>query len=59
MAGRALVTRLGPRLRPDPRRVVARLFRPGQEMMGNGESRAAGVVRRILALPDDDVASAP
>jgi predicted GH43/DUF377 family glycosyl hydrolase len=58
VAGPALVTRLGPRLHPDPRRVVARLFLPGQEMMGNGESRAAGVMARILALPDDEVAAA-
>jgi predicted GH43/DUF377 family glycosyl hydrolase len=58
MAGRALVTRLPLRLRPDPRRVVARLFLPGQEMMGNGDSRAAGVIERILALSDEDVAHA-
>jgi predicted GH43/DUF377 family glycosyl hydrolase len=54
----ALVTRTAHRLRPDPRRVVTRLFLPGQEMLGDGESRAAGVVDRILALPDDEVASA-
>jgi len=52
------VTRLPLRLRPDPRRVVTRLFLPGQEITGNGESRAAGVVDRILALSDDDVARA-
>lgn len=52
------MTRLPLRLRPDPSRVVARLFLPGQEMMGNGESRAAGVLKRILALSDDDVAQA-
>ncbi len=46
------------RMAPDPRRVVARLFLPGQEMMGNGESRAAGVIKRILALSDEDVAQA-
>ncbi|WP_216842583.1 glycosidase-like protein [Arthrobacter sp. NEB 688] len=40
-------------LRPDPARVVSRLFLPGQELGGNGESRSAGVVSRILALPDD------
>ena len=37
---------------------MARLFLPGQEMMGNGESRAADVVQRILALSDEDVAQA-
>ncbi|HEV7536130.1 MAG TPA: glycosidase, partial [Acidimicrobiia bacterium] len=52
------MTRTGHRLHPDPRRVVTRLFLPGQEMVGDGESRAAGVVDRILALPDDEVASA-
>jgi predicted GH43/DUF377 family glycosyl hydrolase len=52
------VTRLPLRLRPDPSRVVARLFLPGQEMMGNGESRAAGVIKRILALSDEDVTQA-
>ncbi|MDQ1491341.1 MAG: hypothetical protein QOJ23_3855 [Actinomycetota bacterium] len=56
--GAPLVTRTPLRLRPDPGRVVTRLFLPGQELMGNGESRAAGVVDRILALSDDDVAAA-
>jgi predicted GH43/DUF377 family glycosyl hydrolase len=58
VTGPVLVTRTPVRLRPDPRRVLARLFLPGQELMGNGESRAAGVVRRILALSDEEVASA-
>jgi predicted GH43/DUF377 family glycosyl hydrolase len=52
------VTRLPLRLHADPRRVVARLFLPGQEMMSNGESRAASVIERILALSDDEVARA-
>jgi len=52
------VTRLPVRLRPDPRRVVARLFLPGQEIVGNSESRAGGVMERILALSDEDVAHA-
>jgi predicted GH43/DUF377 family glycosyl hydrolase len=52
------VTRTSLRLRPDPRRVVVRLFLPGQEHLGNGESRAAGVVDRILALSDDEVTAA-
>jgi predicted GH43/DUF377 family glycosyl hydrolase len=37
---------------PDPRRVVARLFLPGQESPDPGTSRAAGVVERCLALSD-------
>ena len=52
------MTRLPLRLRPDPRRVITRLFLPGQEITGNGESRAAGVIKRILALSDDDVSQA-
>ena len=52
------MTRLPVRLCPDSRRVVARLFLPGQEIMGNGESRAAGVIERILALSDEEVAEA-
>jgi predicted GH43/DUF377 family glycosyl hydrolase len=36
---------------------MARLFVPGQEILANGESRAAGVIDRILAMPDDEVAA--
>lgn len=39
-------------LRPDASRVVTHLFVPGQEMAGGHESRASGVVRRILDLDD-------
>ena len=46
------VTRAPLRLRPDPGRVVARLFVPGQEGLIEGESRAGSVVERILALDD-------
>ncbi|GAA2063964.1 glycoside hydrolase family 130 protein [Catenulispora yoronensis] len=49
-----LVTRRRLRLNRDPSRVVARLFVPGAhppEM----SSRAAAVVRRIMALTDDEV----
>ncbi len=52
-----LVTRTPLRLRPDPGRVITRLFVPGQELLANGESRAAAVIDRILALPDDEVAA--
>ena len=57
-AGPVTVTRTPHRLRPDSGRVVTRLFLPGQELLGDGQSRAAGVIDRILALPDDEVASA-
>jgi predicted GH43/DUF377 family glycosyl hydrolase len=42
-------------LRPDPTRVVARLFLPGQEMSTSGESRSTVVLERVMALDDADV----
>jgi predicted GH43/DUF377 family glycosyl hydrolase len=50
-----LVTRLEPTLTADPDRVLARLFVPGHELVANTESRATGVLARILALPEDEV----
>lgn len=44
-------------LRPDPRRVVARLFLPGQEMATPGTSRAGAVVARCLSISQADVAA--
>jgi len=49
------VRRTGHVLRPDPDRVLARLFVPGQETGSNGESRSAAVLGRVLALDEDDV----
>jgi predicted GH43/DUF377 family glycosyl hydrolase len=43
------------RLRPDPTRVLARLFVPGQEGLIAGESRAGSVITRVLALDDAQV----
>jgi predicted GH43/DUF377 family glycosyl hydrolase len=48
------VTRTDIVLRHDPSRVLARLFVPGHEMF-NAESRAPGVLTRILALPEATV----
>lgn len=45
----------GIRLEPDPSRVVARLFVPGREEVGPGESRAATVIDRLLATSDEDI----
>lgn len=50
-----LVTRSEVRLHKDARRVVARLFVPGHEHFSAGESRATGVLRRVLDLPDEQV----
>jgi predicted GH43/DUF377 family glycosyl hydrolase len=39
---------------PDPARVVARLFLPGEELNG-AHSRASQVVGRVMSLPEDQV----
>jgi len=49
-----IVSRGTLRLRPDPGRVITVLFVPGEEMYG-GDSRAASVAERILAMDDADV----
>jgi predicted GH43/DUF377 family glycosyl hydrolase len=47
--------RVGPRLRPDPRRLIAKLFVAGEESP-DSESRVHLVVARIAGLSDDSVA---
>jgi predicted GH43/DUF377 family glycosyl hydrolase len=39
-------------LRPDPSRVIARLFVPGHYLSGGPEGQASGVVEHVLALDD-------
>jgi predicted GH43/DUF377 family glycosyl hydrolase len=51
----ALAVNVGPRLRPDPSRTIARLFVPGEELP-DGSSRGHRVIDRVLALDDVDVA---
>jgi len=41
-------------IRPEPGRVIARLFVPGEEI-ATGRSRRAAVVERVLALPEAQV----
>jgi predicted GH43/DUF377 family glycosyl hydrolase len=50
-----LVTRSPQRLAADPSRVITRLFVPGQEGFERRDSRAGAVLRRILALDEDEV----
>ncbi|HZG92873.1 MAG TPA: glycoside hydrolase family 130 protein [Pseudonocardia sp.] len=50
-----LITRLDTALTPDPARVLARLFVPGHEIVATTDSRATGVLARVLAIPEDDV----
>jgi predicted GH43/DUF377 family glycosyl hydrolase len=45
-------------VRPDVRRVVARLFLPGQEVTSPGNSRAADVAERCLAMTDEEATAA-
>jgi predicted GH43/DUF377 family glycosyl hydrolase len=51
-----LAVRIGPRIEADPRRVITKLFVPGEETP-HGRSRASAVVARILALDEAEVAS--
>ena len=44
-------------LRGDPRRVITKLFLPGQEVVTDGQSRADEVIHRVLAMSDDVVAA--
>ncbi len=50
-----LVRRLDLVLRPDPARVITRIFLPGQEILSNGMSRADAVLQRILAMSEESV----
>jgi predicted GH43/DUF377 family glycosyl hydrolase len=52
------VRRTSHRVRPDPRRVIAKLFIPGQDRLIEGPSRAGAVIDRILALDDVEAAAA-
>lgn len=49
-----LVRRGSQALRADPRRVIAQLFLPGQELAVNGMSRADSVVGRVLAMNEEE-----
>ncbi|MDQ1583834.1 MAG: hypothetical protein QOF36_1888 [Microbacteriaceae bacterium] len=51
----ALVRRGTSILRADPRRVISKIYLPGQEILESGVSRADAVIRRILAMSDEDV----
>lgn len=42
-------------LHPDARRVITRLYRPGQEIMDNELSRADSVIERVVGMTDEEV----
>lgn len=52
---RILLERGSTVLRPDPSRVIAKLFLPGQELVASGVSRADAVIARALAIDEDEV----
>jgi predicted GH43/DUF377 family glycosyl hydrolase len=51
-----IAERVGPRLNADPRRVITRLFVPGEETL-EGRSRSRAVIERLLALDEGEVAT--
>lgn len=52
---RSLLTRGSVVLRPDPTRVITKLFLPGQELVASGVSRADAVIGRVMAIPEAEV----
>ncbi|NOY55540.1 MAG: glycosidase [Actinobacteria bacterium] len=51
------VTRTAVRFTPDPSRVISKPFIPGERIFPDGQSRAALVIERILAMPEAEVVS--
>jgi predicted GH43/DUF377 family glycosyl hydrolase len=49
------VLRTGHRLLPDPRRVIAKPYLPGEDGVAGGDSRVGLLVKRVLAIPEADV----
>jgi predicted GH43/DUF377 family glycosyl hydrolase len=50
-----MVRRTSHLLRPDPGRVIAKLYLPGEEIASEAGTRAGLLMARILALPDAEV----
>jgi len=50
-----LVRRATQVLLPDPNRIIARLYLPGQEIMDDGISRADAVIERVLGMTGEEV----
>jgi predicted GH43/DUF377 family glycosyl hydrolase len=50
------VTRSQQRLTPDPRRVIAKPYLPGEEVIPGGDSRSGLLMQRVLAIPESEVA---
>ena len=54
---RVEVTRSQQRLVPDPRRVIAKPYLPGEELIPGGDSRSGLLMQRVLAIPEAEVAA--
>ena len=50
----SLAHRVAAELRPDPARVVARLFLPGEELI-SGRSRVGSLLDRVMSLPEEEL----
>ncbi len=57
MSSGLAVTRTTCTLLPNPRRVIAKPYLPGEEIAPGGNSRAALLMDRILEIPEPEVAS--
>lgn len=53
----SLVRRSRQVLNPDPSRVLAMLYLPGQEIIDDGVSRADSVIERVLGMTDEEVST--
>ena len=51
------ITRTTALLVPNSRRVIAKLFLPGEQIFPDGQSRVELIVKRILAMSEDEMAS--
>ena len=54
---RVEVTRSEHRLTHDPRRVIAKPYLPGEELIPGGDSRSGLLMQRVLAIPEAEVAA--
>jgi predicted GH43/DUF377 family glycosyl hydrolase len=53
---RVAVTRSPQRLTRDPRRVIAKPYLPGEEVIPGGDTRSGLLMQRVLAIPEAEVA---
>jgi predicted GH43/DUF377 family glycosyl hydrolase len=54
---RIAITRSQQRLLPNPGRVIAKPYLPGEEVIPGGDSRSGMLMQRVLAIPESEVAT--